>query len=504
MKIKYTWRCTILADTLKLEALAAKNKALVDKQGSAHLTLPGNLIDKSLISKEALQVIRKLHTANYRAYLVGGGVRDLLLGKAPKDFDVVTDATPEQVKKIFNRSRIIGRRFRLVHVIFNNTIIEVATFRRKEDEVSDKNKFTSENGMLLRDNQYGTNLSEDAIRRDYSINALYYSPYENAIHDYHGGFYDLLHGNIEIIGDPNLRFREDPVRMIRAYRFAAKLGFTITDRTKELIPDLLPLLKQIPAARMFEEFNKLFLTGHGAQSFELIMSDSVMQYLLTEQGSLLEDHEFFDFIHFSLVSSDQRYNQGKRNMPHFLYAVMLWPLVEHLYRRMTTLEKYMFLKPEQIMEMGAKIVLGKQNEITSIPAKAVTDIIDIWKMLIELEEPQNQNNPEQLVWRGIFRASMDFFILRSHFDPELKPIAKLWQSAYEFYVPIEMRSRKSLIKQQEENPQPKKTRFKARVSQVKRENGPSPYRNEKQHNSSKKSFRRQKPSAKNININAME
>lgn len=443
-------RCTIFLQLDKeLLAKIEQNQKLVCKNGSAHLQIPGKLINNDLINKSAIYVIKTLYDAGYKAYLVGGGVRDLILNKEPKDFDIVTNAIPEQIKKLFPRCRIIGRRFKLVHVIVGNNIIEVATFRRNIIPTPEKTTNAlkaSSSGMLLRDNIYGNNLAEDASRRDYTINALYYNPFENLIHDFHGGFYDMVHGNIEMIGDPAQRFHEDPVRMIRAYRFAAKLGFHITKRTAQDIPTLLPLLSQIPAARMFEEFVKIFLTGHGAISFDILMRDDVLKYLLVDMGSMLYSRDYVDFVRHALKSSDNRHKEGKRNMPHFLFAVMLWPLCEQLFYRMQNLEQFKFDAPGKNMMKAANMVLNKQREITSIPQLALTDIADIWRMQLDLEDETLQHNPEGMVWQGIFRASLEFLTLRAHFDTNLELIAKQWLDSYEFYVPPEKRSRKSLTK----------------------------------------------------------
>ncbi len=436
----------ILTLNKELKSQVQKHKDLVAKQGSAHLILPGQLIDSKNILPEAAQVISRLHAAKFQAFLVGGGVRDLLLGKQPKDFDVVTNATPEQIKKIFSRCRIVGRRFKLAHVIFNNIIIEVATFRKS---IQAEKASVSADGMVLRDNLYGSSIAEDAARRDFTINSLYYSPITNEIHDFHGGFYDILHGQIDIIGDPEQRYREDPVRMIRAYRFAAKLNFAITARTKQPIPQLLPLLSQIPPARMFEEVNKLFLTGHGATSFEITRKEHVLEYLLLEHGTLIDSPEFYEFVTYALKSSDERHSQGKRNMPHFLYAVMLWPITYQLYKHMLKLEKFAVMSAEDIMLQAAKRILQKQCVITDIPNAALLDITNIWTMQIKLEDADNINDPERFVWEGIYRAAQDFMLLRGNFDPEIHNIAQRWLNAYEFYVPPQMRSRRSLLRQQE-------------------------------------------------------
>lgn len=448
-------RCIIFLQLdQKLLSTIEQNKNEVLAQGSAHLELPGRLIDTNLISRNAMYVLKTLHDANYKAYLVGGGVRDLILGQVPKDFDIVTNAVPEAIVKLFPRSRIIGRRFKLVHVLTSNqNIIEVATFRRNitpEPNKASGSLKAAASGMILRDNIYGTSLKEDASRRDYTINALYYSPFENVIHDFHAGFFDLVHGNIEMIGDPMQRFHEDPVRMIRAYRFAAKLEFTITPRTAKDIPELLPLLSQIPPARMFEEFVKIFLTGHGARSFDILMRDDVLKYLLVDMGSMLYSRDYVDFVRYALTSSDKRHHEGKHNMPHFLFAVMLWPLCEQIFYRMQHVEPFNFKAPNKVITQAADIVLNGQKKITSIPQLALADISDIWRMQIELEDEHNANNPEAMVWQGIFRASLEFLSLRARFDENLAPIAAQWIESYEFYVPPEKRSRKSLTKKDQE------------------------------------------------------
>ncbi len=457
------WRFTITAvvDNFKLNTFAKKYKELVEAHGSSHLVLPGNLISHSKINSQALQVIKRLVSSGYEAYLVGGCVRDLLLHKAPKDFDVVTNATPEQVKRLFSNSRIIGRRFKIVHVTFSNGIIEVATFRAKQDQ--EVLSTTSQEGMLLRDNIYGSSLEDDATRRDYTINALYYSPFENKIHDFHGGVYDILNGIIDIIGDPETRFREDPVRMIRAYRFAAKLDFSITPRTKDKINELLPLIKNVPPARMFEEFNKLFITGHGEKSFKLLFDNDVLKYLLADQGTLSKDPAIYKFIAYALQNSDERHKNGKRNMPHFLYSVMLWPLVYKLYTRMLTIPKHSLNHTnEEIMRKAAEIVLLKQGAITQLPMPAMKDITDIWAMVVSLENPDNLEHAQDFVWNGLYRAAQDFIALRGHFDPDIKNIYEKWLEAYEFIVPPSLRSRallqKAKNKEEEHHKRDKKRR----------------------------------------------
>ncbi len=448
------------------------------------------MINQKDIIPEALDVLKKLHSKGYQAYLVGGGIRDLILGKKPKDFDVVTNATPDQVKVAIRRCRIIGRRFRLVHAIYpKNIIIEIATFRKPYDD-ADNNSQVSTSGMILRDNEYGTSLEDDAIRRDLTINALYYSPFENEIHDFHGGLYDLINQNIDIIGNPEHRFHEDPVRIIRAYRFAAKLGFHITQRTKDAIPETIPLLTQINSSRMFEEFNKLFLTGHGAKSFELLMHDHVMSWLLTDMGPLLKDRNFFNFVRHSLENSDERFVEGKRNMPHFLYAMMLWPLTEQLFYKMQGLKKFAAIPRDRLIVEAGKITLNRQSLITKLPILAVADILDIWKMQIILASPEDVKNAEDIVWQGIFRAGLEFLTNRAFFSNELQDVVQYWTSLYEDCVPPDMRTRTALLNMKNSN----ELSSKKKKSKLKKE--ANSHKNADKHKSSK--YKREKVDKKEV------
>ena len=225
-------------------------------------------ISRSQVSENALKVLYRLKKAGFEAYLVGGCVRDLLLGREPKDFDVVTDARPDQIKKVFRNCRLVGRRFRLAHVQFGRDIIEVATFRGSVEENSE-HRFLNEEGRLLRDNQYG-NIEEDVWRRDFTVNSLYYNIKDFSVIDYVGGMEDHLSGTLRLIGDPETRFREDPVRMLRAVRFAVKLGFNLHPDSEKPIAGLADLLNNIPPARLFDETLKLFLSGYALQTFEML------------------------------------------------------------------------------------------------------------------------------------------------------------------------------------------------------------------------------------------
>ncbi|MGB5591837.1 MAG: polynucleotide adenylyltransferase PcnB, partial [Gammaproteobacteria bacterium] len=245
---------------------------------------PDHNVSRSQISKNALRVLYRLKDAGYKAFLVGGGVRDLLLGREPKDFDIVTDALPDQVRSLFRNSRLIGRRFRLAHVHFGREIIEVATFRAAQDaDVEDLDRQTDSGGRILRDNVYG-DIDEDVWRRDFTCNALYYNIADFSIWDYAGGVQDIEAGTMRLLGEPEARYREDPVRMLRAVRFAAKLGFRIDPASEAPLLELGELLAEVPAARLFDESIKLFLSGHAVQSYELLRRYNLFQHLFPATG----------------------------------------------------------------------------------------------------------------------------------------------------------------------------------------------------------------------------
>ncbi|MCW9048008.1 MAG: polynucleotide adenylyltransferase PcnB, partial [Gammaproteobacteria bacterium] len=301
------------------------------------ISRPEHTVSRDNIDDTALKVLYRLHKAGYRAMLVGGGVRDLLLGHAPKDFDIATDALPEDVKKLFSNCRLIGRRFRLAHVFFGREIIEVATFRASQDEEKqnsisrDVDRAHDDSGRILRDNVYGQ-LEDDVWRRDFTVNALYYDIANFSIVDYTSAMSDVENKVLRLIGDPQTRYREDPVRMLRAIRFAAKLGFSIHPDSEQPIFDLGYLLGDIPPARLFDEVLKLFHSGQGVKSLQLLRRYNLLQYLFKQADDLLKqgDDIFDAFIHLALESTDKRINEGKPVTPAFLFAAMLWGTVDKL------------------------------------------------------------------------------------------------------------------------------------------------------------------------------
>ena len=283
-------------------------------------------ISRKQISDNALKVLYRLHGAGFEAFLVGGGVRDLLLDQNPKDFDIATNATPEEIRQLFKNCRLIGRRFRLAHIMFGRDIIEVATFRGHHQETTKNVSQQSKEGMLLRDNVYGT-IDEDAERRDFTINAMYYNIGDYSIHDYAGGHEDLEDRLVRLIGDPQTRYREDPVRMLRAIRFAVKLDFDIEEDTAAPIEDMSHLLQDIPAARLYEESLKMLQSGYGLETYHLMREYNLFQQLFPliasdfTQDYSSKTEQMLDLV---LDSTDIRIEQGKRINPAFMFAAMLW------------------------------------------------------------------------------------------------------------------------------------------------------------------------------------
>jgi poly(A) polymerase len=393
-------------------------------------------VSRSQIDKHALDVLYGLKRAGYEAYLVGGGVRDLLLGLEPKDFDVVTNAEPEAVKAVFkNKCRLIGRRFRLAHVRFGRQIIEVATFRGDSEasEVADKPKGRGRlnhtravdgQGRLLRDNVFG-GMDEDVWRRDFTVNSLYYNIRDFSITDYAGGLDDIKAGVIRLIGDPETRYREDPVRMIRAVRFAAKLGFEIEPGTRDPIYDLAPLLKDVSHARMFEEVLKLFHSGVAVQVFEKLRHFGLFAYLFPQTEQMLsEQTDGFPrmLVIEALKSTDDRIRHGKGVNPAFLFAAMLWePMVA---RREQLLAED--LKPQDATFAAASDVLEWQRPATAVPRRFIGQVKDIWNLQYRLPRYQG-DKAQKLVTHPRFRAAYDFLGVRvSAGAEELKEVFDWW------------------------------------------------------------------------------
>lgn len=390
----------------------------VNVSGARIYPRSAHCISRSQISENALKVLLRLKKANFEAYLVGGCVRDLLLGREPKDFDVATNASPEQVKQIFRNCRIIGRRFRLAHVFFGREIIEVATFRGSEPEESDQ-QIVHEDGRLLRDNVFGT-LEQDVWRRDFTVNALYYNIRDFSVVDYTGGMQDHAAAVIRLIGDPDVRYREDPVRMLRAIRFAVKLGFTLHPETEKPIYAQADLLRGIPSARLYDEVIKLFLSGYGLQTFEMLRHYGLFAILFPDTDRCLatEDHDFPRlFLMRALENSDRRFNDGKTLTPYFLLAALLWEPLQ-----MAAQKKIAHGENETLAyQNAANEVLARQIKITALPRHITQSMRDVWFLQGKFSRTIGAR-PFRLLEQPKFRAAYDFLQLRAETggaDPQL-------------------------------------------------------------------------------------
>jgi poly(A) polymerase len=382
-------------------------------------------ISRANISDNALKVLYRLKSAGYEAYLVGGGVRDLSLGREPKDFDVATDARPEAVRELFRNCRLIGRRFRLAHVHFGPEIIEVATFRALHDADAEPSEDrVIEDGVILRDNVYGT-VAEDALRRDFTINALYYNIADFSVVDHAGGMADLQHGLVRLIGDPEVRFREDPVRMLRAVRFAVKLGFRIEQQTAEPISRMAGLLEHIPSARLFEETLKLFMAGAALETFEMLRHYGLFAQMfpLTE-AALAEDAHGTGvmFISRALKNTDHRIAEGKPVTPTFLFAALLWPAVA----RAMQLHQEQDLNELLASQAAAQDVLQDQLQRVAVPKRFSIPMREIWGLQSRFDR-RSGKRAARLVTHPRFRAAYDFMLLRAEVGEVPQELADWWR-----------------------------------------------------------------------------
>ena len=370
-------------------------------------------IDSTRVSGKAVAVIEKLRDAGFDAYLVGGCVRDLLLGKLPKDFDVATDATPEETRKVFPRVRLVGRRFRIVHVRMGREIFEVSTFRRPAGDQDVRSPHLSDEGMILRDNLYGT-IDQDAFRRDFTVNALYYDPTEDVVLDYCDGMRDIASRTLRLIGEPRIRFQEDPVRILRAIRFAAKLDLKLHPDTERAIAPICEMLTAIPPARLFDEFTKLFLTGHGERAFDLLCEHDLVEILfpLPPHGEAVAK--------LALASTDQRLKENKPVTPGFLMAAFLWQ--EYLDR----LEPATTAAGRQ--DDPASTVIATQQSTIAIPRRHGWFVRDVWH-LQPLFAERTSRNVARLLEHQRFRAAYDFLMIRCATGDAPEELGDWWTNA---------------------------------------------------------------------------
>lgn len=412
----------MLTQILKLKRLFANTPRTKKKI----ISRSEHTISRNDINKNSLKVLKTLNKAGFKAYLVGGCIRDMLLGKNPKDFDIATNARPEEVRDIFRNCRLIGRRFRLAHVYFGREIIEVATFRSSNNAGEQ-----TQEGMILRDNVYGT-IEDDVMRRDFTMNALYYNIADFSVVDFVGGMQDIKNREIRLIGDPEIRYREDPVRMLRAIRFAAKLQFKIDSKTSKPIYKMHHLLDNIPNARLFEEYMKLFLHGHALQTFTLLREYMLFQHLFP----LSEKYGDDKFISLALDNTDKRIAEDKSVAPSFLLAVMLWmPLIEKAKR----LQKD-GLPDFNLLHIAMDEVLGEHQKVMAVPRRFSGMIRDVWELQLRLSRRRRQAS--KLIALTKFRAAYDFLLLRAEAGhKDAIDIAHWWQQ----YVDGDTEERRKLV-----------------------------------------------------------
>ena len=373
------------------------------------------MIDNKKINKFSISIIKDLQKNNFQAYLVGGCVRDLMCGLEPKDFDIATDATPEQVRKIFKASRIIGRRFKLVHVFSRSELIEVATFRAGDDSSNNNNLIKDTSGKIIRDNIWG-DLEQDTYRRDFTVNALYYCPISQKIVGHKDGMKHIHEKSIVSVGDPVKRFSEDPVRSLRAIRFSNKLDFKIDKDIKEAIYEKGHLLSDISNARLFDEFCKIFLSGMAEKNFNKLSSYGLSKYLISTDS---ERSEFTrNLIIESLRNTDKRLINGQSITPGFLIAALLWPgLIERsLSKGEINLRKFF---------RSMDYVLRNQQKITAVPRKFQSYIKDIWVLQLKLHSRIGKQ-PYKTLKHPRFRAAYDLLLLRERATNKKQDLGKWW------------------------------------------------------------------------------
>jgi len=355
------------------------------------------------ITPAARKVTEGLQAAGYEAYVVGGAVRDLLLDRHPKDFDVATNATPEDVRRVFRRSRIIGRRFRLVHVLFGEETVETSTYRRMIEAVDAQ---TDEHGRLLRDNEFGDQ-EQDAARRDFTANALFYNPATQEIYDYHNGYADVRANTLRMIGDPAVRYREDPVRMLRAVRLSAKLGMKLDAATAAPIAQMKDLLGNVPQARLLDEMLKLLLSGHAVECVKKLRAMDLHHGLLPMLDVILEQPMGEKFVMLALKNTDQRISEEKSVSPAFLFAALLWHEVVASWKTRQDANE----RPVSALHEAIDEVLERQRAQLAIPHRYDTIMKEMWLLQPRFEQRGGQR-PLRLLSQPRFRAAYDFLLLR--------------------------------------------------------------------------------------------
>ena len=395
-------------------------------------------LGREAISPSAAKVCTALREAGFSAYVVGGAVRDLLLGITPKDFDIATDARPEQIKPLFRRALIIGRRFRLVHVMFGPETVEVSTFRGADTETStdkDHTHVRDEHGRVLRDNVFGTQ-EEDARRRDFSVNALYFDPVSEEVVDFHGGLADLKKRTLRVIGEPETRYREDPVRMLRAVRLAAKLGLTLDPATRQPIRELAPLMERVPPARLFDEMLKLLLSGHASACLRQLRDVGLHEGLLPLLDVILEQPLGERFVTLALAQTDERVLSERPVSPAFLFAALLW----HEVLAASKARQARGERPIVALEHAMDEVLDTQCAKLAITRKLTATMREVWSMQPRFEQ-RSGSRAYRLLESPRFRMAYDFLALRASSGEVPAELEEWWRA----FQSADSESRKAML-----------------------------------------------------------
>ena len=406
-------------------------------------------IARDRISPCALKVTETLQARKFTAFVVGGAVRDLIVGWQPKDFDVATNATPEQVRELFRRSRIIGRRFKIVHVMCGREMVEVSTYRGSVAEDEESGERTSdEHGRILRDNVYGTQ-EQDAVRRDFTINALFYDPATQEIWDYHGGYDDLKKRRMRMIGDPEQRYREDPVRMLRAVRFAASRGMEIDQSTREPIKALAPLLANVPPSRLFDEMLKLLLSGHAYDCVMALRREGLHHGLLPMLDVILEQPLGERFVMMALKNTDTRIKNDQSVSPSFLFASLLWHEVLAAWKKLESAS----VPPVPALYEAMDQVIEQQAIKLAIPRRYGGDMKEIWVTQPRFLQ-RSGRRPYRLLEHPRFRAAYDFLLLRCASGEVDASIGEWWTR----FQHADENERKTMLTEEGEAPKRKRRR----------------------------------------------
>ena len=401
------------------------NKVLGKKSPAGPRILP---LDKHGLRREqihacALKVTDTLAREGYTAFIVGGAVRDLLLGRTPKDFDVATNATPDEIRRLFRRSRVIGRRFQIVHVYCGPDLIEVTTFRAATppvDDDEDDSRVTAADGMLLRDNVFGSQ-EEDAARRDFTVNGLYYDPEKQEVWDWHGGVADAQKKVLRMIGDPAQRYREDPVRMLRAARFAAKLDFHIDPATRAPIAELASMLARIPPSRLFDEMMKLLLSGHAERGVKQLRAEGLHHGVLPMLDAILDDPARQNFLHCALHDTDLRIRQGHSASPAFMLACLLWFDMQRELKQ----NRAQGIHEQSALYEAMDTALERQRRALAFPRRFDGMIKEIWSLQGRFEQ-RSGARPFRLLSHPRLSAGYDFLLIRAESGDADQELADWW------------------------------------------------------------------------------